>query len=66
MAICPKCESAVSEVSIEPIRVRGRGSSWHGVAYSCSSCGSVLSVAIDPVALKSDIVSEIVDELRTD
>ena len=66
MARCPKCESPVSYVSIQPVSAKSSQASWYGITYSCPSCDSVLSVSIDPIALKNDIVSEIVGDLRRD
>jgi hypothetical protein len=37
------------------------GKSWNAVSYQCPHCHTVLSVEIDPIALKSDIVSEVTD-----
>jgi hypothetical protein len=39
------------------------GKSFHGVNYVCPACRVVLSVAIDPVALKSDLIAAIAKEL---
>lgn len=61
---CPKCNAPISSVSIESISVKAKPSNWNGVSYLCPSCNCVLSVAIDPIALKSDIVEEILDRLR--
>jgi hypothetical protein len=64
MAKCPKCEALITHVNLTNVSIKGKPTTWNGLAYCCPSCGSVLSVAIDPIALKSDIVSEVVDELR--
>ena len=37
---------------------------WRGVSYSCPFCFAILSVAIDPVALKADIVAEMEKSLK--
>jgi hypothetical protein len=62
---CPKCETSLPYVNLEDVNVRAVGASWHGVSYFCPSCNHVLSVGIDPVALKSDLLEEIVKVLRT-
>lgn len=55
---CPKCEVVVPYAMIEPIEARQPfGNSWHGVSYLCPSCRTVLSVGIDPLALKADTVN---------
>jgi hypothetical protein len=66
MAICPSCKNSFSYVNLTPVNVKAKGASWHGVAYCCPSCDCALSVAVDPVAIKSDIVSEILDALGKD
>jgi transposase-like protein len=64
MATCPSCKSAVFYVTLQATSVKTSGDSWKGVMYLCPSCGSVLSAAIDPIALKADIVQELVETLR--
>jgi hypothetical protein len=61
MGTCPKCEATVSSVQIRNVTVSAGigGPSWNGIKYLCPTCNCVLSVAIDPVALKNDIVSAI-------
>jgi hypothetical protein len=57
--ICPKCEGAVNIVNAEPVDVNVNGRLLKGVSYVCPSCSHVLSVSIDPLAVKADIVSAI-------
>ena len=64
--MCPKCDSTVSSVRIADVTIYGPGTGWRGIKYVCPSCGYVLSVAIDPVALKTDIVEELLHALRKD
>jgi hypothetical protein len=33
------------------------GGSWNTILYSCPHCQKVLNVQIDPVALKTDIIT---------
>ena len=61
---CPKCGALISSVTIETITVKAKPTNWNGVSYLCPSCNCVLSVAIDPIALKADIVREILENLR--
>jgi hypothetical protein len=35
------------------------GGSWKAISYQCPHCETVLSVEIDPIAVKADIVAEI-------
>ena len=64
MAICPKCSAAILSVNVREIPIRAIRTEWVGVSYSCPSCDVLLSVGIDPIALKSDTVDEILDRLR--
>jgi hypothetical protein len=64
MAICPKCSAAVLSVNLEGLPVNAKGGNWNGVSYSCPSCGCVLGVGIDPVALKNDLRDEVLGALR--
>jgi hypothetical protein len=62
---CPKCEGTIGFVNIEHVNVReGLQNKWHGVSLICPHCRTVLGVSIDPIALKSDIVEEILQGLR--
>lgn len=65
MCKCPKCGQFVSGVMATTMvaDIIG-GGSWNAVAYSCKSCASILSVQIDPIAVKTDIVNEIFNRLR--
>ncbi len=64
MGTCPKCDEPVASVWIEDCDIRSAGGTWRGIRYLCPSCRCVLSVSIDPVALKTEIVDEILAELR--
>jgi transcription elongation factor Elf1 len=65
MSNCPKCEKLVSNVSIsDATGFVGMQSKWKGIALSCMSCGTVLSVQIDPIAIKSDTLQELAALLR--
>jgi len=62
---CPKCESTIRKVKIEDVDVYvGMQNAWRGISYICHSCNSVLSVQIDPVALKADIIQGVFNKIR--
>jgi hypothetical protein len=61
---CPKCEALVNNVTCNAVQVNAPGVVWNGVSYSCPWCQSILSVAIDPIAVKADIVNDLVASLR--
>ena len=65
MANCPKCGTSFSAVTITDIKVgTGKQKKWNGISYDCPSCGTSLGVQVNPVALKDDTVSEILDALK--
>ena len=64
---CPYCKRNILSVELKDIDVKiAMKSAWRGVSYVCPhwDCNSILSVAIDPIALKSDIVNELFNKLR--
>jgi len=64
MGTCPKCESAVMVANIGDVTVQAAGGKqWRGIKYYCPACGAILSVSIDPIAIKTDIVEEILRAL---
>lgn len=58
---CPKCNGAVNRAFFEEINVieHPHGNAWVGTSYLCPHCRSVLSVQIDPLALKNDLAEQI-------
>lgn len=66
---CPHCKQRLSTVRLENVDVVtsplvGSGGPYVGVTYVCPHCDSILNVQIDPVALKTDTVSELMARLR--
>jgi hypothetical protein len=65
MAKCPKCESPVSNITISATTLKGAGmKTLNGIVYSCPSCSSILSVAIDPLAVAADTADNVAQKLR--
>ncbi|MCU1226361.1 MAG: hypothetical protein JWQ42_4454 [Edaphobacter sp.] len=61
---CPKCNASVMSVNLKEIKVNaGNGTGWIGVSYQCALCNTVLSVGIDPVALKTDTIKGVLKGL---
>jgi RNase P subunit RPR2 len=56
---CPHCKKPISKPRLEAVEIANNGVNWKGVSYFCPSCNSVLSVSIDPLALKSEIIKEL-------
>lgn len=65
---CPHCGAILSAVVLEPVDINpGLGFSapiYRGVSYHCPSCYVVLSVSIDPVALKTDTVADVAKRIQ--
>ena len=58
MAKCPHCNEPVLRVNLDKVESSAlSGGSWNTILYSCPHCQKVLSVQIDPVALKTDIIT---------
>ena len=63
---CPKCDHAVNRYIFEVVEAResigtvGR----KAVSFLCPHCKAVLGVQIDPLAVKTETVAEIVAILR--
>lgn len=62
---CPKCEKAVTRANLSPISVGvPGGSQFKGITYDCPHCKTVLSVMIDPIAIKTSTIAEIVKKVK--
>jgi hypothetical protein len=64
MALCPKCDAPIHHARLENMTINAPEEQFVGVSYSCPVCHHILSVSIDPIAIKADIVDEIVERLR--
>jgi uncharacterized protein with PIN domain len=63
---CPKCDHVLSHVKLDYVEIKVTdGKTFHGANYLCPYCRTVLSVAIDPIALKAEIVFEVVKKLQS-
>lgn len=60
MATCPKCDAEVKKVTVTPVKGDGGNITTNCIAYSCGECDAVLSVMLDPLRVKGDIVQEVV------
>lgn len=62
---CPKCDRLVTAVDVYDLDIRVRmQSKWKGVQYVCPFCQTVLSIQMDPIALKADTVGEVAAALK--
>jgi phage FluMu protein Com len=61
---CPKCDQLITQVGSSTVDIKVPfGATQRGVSYFCPSCQVVLSVQIDPMVIKSEIVSELLAKL---
>lgn len=57
---CPKCDQEMPYIQTQSVQARVlSGSAWSAISYQCPLCLTVISVATDPIAVKAEIVSEI-------
>lgn len=65
---CPKCGKVPwPNIIIQGIEMKAPGGNgFNGVMYVCPNgqCNNILGVGIDPVALKTDTVNEVVLKLK--
>lgn len=66
MAKCPQCKHLTKTFILEPVIIKDRRHKWDGVSYNCPLCGCVVTVTIDPFAMRDEIVSTILEAVRKD
>lgn len=60
MSKCPKCEKFLTSVNANKIDINAQGGrKFVGVAYCCNFCQTIISVDVDPMLFKNDIVNAI-------
>ena len=58
MGMCPHCEQNISRLNLEEMSSSAfMGTQWNTIAYVCPMCQKIISVQIDPIAIKTDIVN---------
>jgi len=65
MATCPNCKKKIQEVRFQIVKSRhsfGRDI-LNSIAHCCPMCDSILSVEVDPIAVKTDTVRELMKRL---
>lgn len=66
MAKCPACNTYISHLNLEKMTSSAfMGETWNTIAYVCPFCQKIISVQIDPIAIKTDIVNEIKNFIRS-
>jgi transposase-like protein len=64
MATCPNCGRTFDRATLSDVTVRVGETAWHNVSYDCPFCHSSLQVAIAPVSLKTEVVFEVLAEVK--
>jgi hypothetical protein len=61
MSKCPYCDTPIRQVKFSSVTINAGTKSLRGNAYSCPSlsCGKIISIEMDPIALNSDLVDDI-------
>lgn len=68
-AKCPKCERNLTHFDVETMDIYASYKpAYKGVVYVCphADCRTILSAVMDQLAVKADIVNEVVKTLRDD
>jgi hypothetical protein len=62
---CPACSATVNRLHLDTVDASAgfNQRTWHAVTYCCPYCKVVLGAGIDPIALKTDTVNEILKAL---
>jgi hypothetical protein len=64
---CPECDKILTNVDFHETRIGPLFSTdgLRGIIYQCPYCQHVLGVGVDPVALKTDTVSGVADQIES-
>lgn len=58
MTKCPRCEQHIAEIRMEEITGKANPQrAWKCIAYTCPHCSTLISVQMNPLALKTDILN---------
>jgi hypothetical protein len=64
MAKCPHCKAQITRVVLSEVTAAYPfGKSWKAIAYDCPDCEATMSVQIDPIAVKADVVDDVVSRI---
>jgi hypothetical protein len=64
---CPYCKKNITSVEIKWIDINENMQPvWKWISYVCPhlDCNTLLSVSIDPIAIKTDIIEWLLEKLR--
>jgi hypothetical protein len=59
-AMCPECNTTISHLNIQEMTSSAPfGTEWRTIAFLCPMCQKILSIQIDPIAIRTDIINAI-------
>lgn len=62
---CPHCKQVLPNVNFEQLPIHQNDHKrWIGASLVCPFCLKILNVSVDPIALRNDIVNQVVDHLK--
>lgn len=61
---CPYCEDHLTGIAVSAYKVTIDNTEVEVIAYRCHKCRKVISVGPNPVRLRSQIVDDIIHELK--
>jgi phage FluMu protein Com len=62
---CPKCEQIVESINLSDVNASVFfGTKWRTITLNCPHCHTILGAQIDPIAIKTGTVREILEILR--
>ncbi len=63
---CPGCGNVLSSVVGGHVTINiAANPQRHGLAYSCPNCQVILSVEMDPIAIRTEIVAQVKEARRS-
>jgi len=55
--LCPHCNKMINNVNLEKMTSSSfMGTQWNTIGYACPFCQKIITVSIDPIAIKTDII----------
>lgn len=59
MSKCPKCEKVITHVNHVDLTIHALTKRVTGNGYACPLCQTIISVEVDPIAIKTDTLNAI-------
>ena len=61
---CPKCGQPVARVAVADVIAQPLGADpLNAISFCCQNCQAVLGIQIDPIAIRTGIVAQILEAL---